>query len=135
MSVSVTPGRPVPRIGRNAPGGGPDVRCYRVNFDKINRLVPAFRPQWTARKGARELYDAYRSVGLTAAVLVDATLVRMLLVPAFMRVLGTRCWWAPKSLARLHERFGISEGHAVPSQTHGQPQVFQAATVPASHVV
>ena len=74
-------------------------------------------------------------VGLTLAVIVDATVVRMVLLPAFMRVLGTWCWWAPKSLARLHERFGISEGHAVPSQTHGQPQVFQAATVPASHVV
>jgi putative drug exporter of the RND superfamily len=72
---------------------------------------------------------------LTLAVIVDATVVRMVLLPAFMRVLGTWCWWAPKSLARLHERFGISEGHAVPSQTHGQPQVFQAATVPASHVV
>jgi uncharacterized membrane protein YdfJ with MMPL/SSD domain len=74
-------------------------------------------------------------VGLTLAVVVDATVVRMVLLPAFMRVLGTWCWWAPKSLARLHERFGISEGHAVPSQTHGQPQIFQAATVPASHVV
>ena len=50
-----------------APGGGPDLRCYRVNFDKINRLLPSFRPQWTARKGAQELYDAYRTVGLTAA--------------------------------------------------------------------
>jgi nucleoside-diphosphate-sugar epimerase len=50
-----------------APDGGPDLRCYRVNFDKISRMVPAFQPQWTARKGARELYDAYRSVGLTAS--------------------------------------------------------------------
>jgi len=50
-----------------APGGGPDLRCYRVSFDKINKLVPAFRPQWTARKGAQELYEAYRSAGLTAA--------------------------------------------------------------------
>jgi nucleoside-diphosphate-sugar epimerase len=50
-----------------APGGGPDLRCYRVNFDKIGRAVPGFRPQWTARKGAQELYDAYRNSGLTAA--------------------------------------------------------------------
>jgi nucleoside-diphosphate-sugar epimerase len=49
-----------------APGGGPDLRCYRVNFDKIGRLLPAFRPQWTARQGAKELYDAYRAAGLTA---------------------------------------------------------------------
>jgi nucleoside-diphosphate-sugar epimerase len=49
-----------------APGGGPDKRCYRVSCDKIRRVLPAFRPQWTARKGAQELYDAYRAVGLTA---------------------------------------------------------------------
>jgi nucleoside-diphosphate-sugar epimerase len=48
-----------------APEGGPDRRCYRINFDKIRRLVPGFRPQWTARKGAQELYEAYRAAGLT----------------------------------------------------------------------
>src|SRR5690242_14636090 len=42
-------------------------------------------------------------VGLTAAVLADATLVRMFLVPAFMHVLGPWNWWAPKPLGRLHE--------------------------------
>ena len=60
-----------------APGGGPDLRCYRVNFDKINRLVPAFRPKWTARKGAQELYDAYRRVGLTAADIEEGRYVRI----------------------------------------------------------
>ncbi len=49
-------------------------------------------------------------VGLTLAVLADATLVRMFLVPAFMHVLGPWSWWAPKPLGFLHERFGISEG-------------------------
>src|SRR6266568_679312 len=49
-----------------APGGGPDKRCYRVNCDNIRRVLPGFQPQWTARKGAQELYDAYREVGLTA---------------------------------------------------------------------
>src|SRR5271166_189448 len=48
-------------------------------------------------------------LGLTVAVLVDATLVRMLLVPAVMHVLGRANWWAPGPLARLHERFGVSE--------------------------
>jgi len=50
-----------------APGGGPDKRCYRVNCDKIQKVLPNFRPQWTARKGAQELYDSYRAAGLTAA--------------------------------------------------------------------
>jgi nucleoside-diphosphate-sugar epimerase len=48
-----------------APGGGPDKRCYRVNCEKIRRVLPAFRPQWTARLGAQELYDAYRAASLT----------------------------------------------------------------------
>lgn len=50
-----------------APGGGPDKRCYRINCDKIYRVLSGFRPQWTARKGAQELYDAYRAAGLTFA--------------------------------------------------------------------
>ncbi len=50
-------------------------------------------------------------LGLTLAVLVDATLVRMVLVPAFMHLLGTRNWWAPEPLVWLHERFGLSDEH------------------------
>ena len=48
-----------------AAGGSPDKRCYRVNCDKIQRILPDFHPRWTARDGARELLDAYRTVGLT----------------------------------------------------------------------
>jgi RND superfamily putative drug exporter len=48
-------------------------------------------------------------VGLTLAVLGDATLVRMLLVPSFMRMMGRFNWWAPKPLARLQERFPMSD--------------------------
>jgi nucleoside-diphosphate-sugar epimerase len=48
-----------------APGGGPDTRCYRVNCDKIRQMVPGFQPRWTAREGARQLYEAYRAAGLT----------------------------------------------------------------------
>ncbi|MFW0784479.1 MMPL family transporter [Gordonia sp. CPCC 206044] len=48
-------------------------------------------------------------VGLTLAVLMDATLIRMLLVPAFMRLAGRANWWAPGPLRRLHDRFGLSE--------------------------
>jgi uncharacterized membrane protein YdfJ with MMPL/SSD domain len=48
-------------------------------------------------------------VGLTLAVLMDATLVRMLLVPAFMHVLGRANWWAPRPLVWLRDRFAISK--------------------------
>ena len=48
-------------------------------------------------------------VGLTLAVLVDATLVRLVLVPAFMHIAGKWNWWAPPPLRALHQKFGISE--------------------------
>ena len=60
-----------------APGGQPDKRCYRVSFDKINRMLPSFKPQWDARQGAVELYNAYRSIGLTAQEVEDGRYIRL----------------------------------------------------------
>jgi nucleoside-diphosphate-sugar epimerase len=48
-----------------AGSGDPDPRSYRVDFGKFTRTFPSSRPTWTARAGAREIADAYRSVGLT----------------------------------------------------------------------
>jgi RND superfamily putative drug exporter len=48
-------------------------------------------------------------LGLLLSVLVDATLVRMLLVPASLRLLGRLNWWAPKPLMMLYQRFNLSE--------------------------
>jgi len=47
-----------------ADGAGPDKRNYRADFSKIGRVLPGFRPEWDARKGARQLYDAYKRIGL-----------------------------------------------------------------------
>src|SRR6202048_769022 len=47
-----------------AEGAGPDKRNYRADFSKIGRLLPAFQPKWDARKGARQLYEAYKTLGL-----------------------------------------------------------------------
>jgi hypothetical protein len=48
-----------------APDAGPDTRCYRVDCNKIARVLHGFKPQWTARRGVEELYESYRQVGLT----------------------------------------------------------------------
>lgn len=48
------------------PKGGPDARCYRVDFSKIARALPAFQPEWNARRGAQELSAAFARVGLDA---------------------------------------------------------------------
>jgi len=47
-----------------AEGAGPDTRNYRADFGKIGRVLPAFRPEWDARRGARQLYEAYKDIGL-----------------------------------------------------------------------
>ncbi len=51
-------------------------------------------------------------IGLTIAVLVDATLVRATLVPAFMKLAGDANWWAPRWMKRIYERAGMSEAAA-----------------------
>ena len=47
-----------------AKDGGPDARSYRVDFGKIHRLLPEFKPRWNARRGAEQLYAAYAGAGL-----------------------------------------------------------------------
>jgi RND superfamily putative drug exporter len=64
---------------------------------------------FAALSGAQVSFLRMLGVGLTLAILADATLVRVLLVPAFMHMMGRFNWWAPKPLARLHGRVGIAE--------------------------
>jgi RND superfamily putative drug exporter len=53
-------------------------------------------------------------LGVAFAIVVDATVVRALLVPALMRVFGRANWWAPRPLRALHDRFGLSDGAPAP---------------------
>lgn len=68
-------------------------------------------------------------LGLTLAVLIDATVVRMFLVPATMTLLGRRAWWAPPRLRRIHERYGLREA-PVPPPPPDQGLVRQAPPSP-----
>ncbi|MFE2287605.1 MMPL family transporter [Streptomyces sp. NPDC059443] len=65
-------------------------------------------------------------LGIALAVLMDAMIVRSLLVPAVMKLTGKATWWAPAPLRRLHERFGLSEGEAAPA-----PEEAEVEPVPA----
>ena len=95
------PDIPLPRIGEG-------IRLAT----RILALIMAIA--FAALIAAQVAFMRVFGVGLTLAVLVDATLVRMALLPAFMHVMGRWNWWAPKPLVRLHERFGFSEAPPEP---------------------
>ncbi|GAB3214336.1 hypothetical protein GCM10027294_53940 [Marinactinospora endophytica] len=69
-------------------------------------------------------------VGLALAILVDATLIRAVLVPALMRLAGGANWWAPGPLRRLHARIGLSESGPAGPLTSPVPQTPAPAPAP-----
>ncbi|MDA0567127.1 MMPL family transporter [Streptomonospora sp. S1-112] len=75
------------------------------------------------------LFLKIMGIGLAMAVVVDATLVRALLVPATMRLLGRANWWLPAPLRRLHDRVGITEGEELPEEPRepGKPRPAEPA--------
>jgi nucleoside-diphosphate-sugar epimerase len=62
---------------RYAEGAGPDSRCYRVDCEKLPSLVPEFRPEWTVRRGAEELYDQYVRASLTLEEFESSRFLRL----------------------------------------------------------
>ena len=67
-----------------AAGAGPDKRTYRVDCSKISRLLPKFRPQWTARRGVRDLYRRYSEYGLLLADFEGARYQRLAYLQSLM---------------------------------------------------
>jgi RND superfamily putative drug exporter len=93
-------------------------RAVQLGLARTGRIVTAAAALmaivFAAMVGSKVAFMQLFGLGLTIAVLADATLVRGILVPAFMRLMGRRNWWAPRPLAKLHERFGLSEAEPAP---------------------
>jgi putative drug exporter of the RND superfamily len=92
---------------------GDNVGSVAIGLERTGRIVTAIAlviaVVFIAFATSRITFIKLFGVGLAMAVLVDATLVRAALVPAFMRLAGDANWWAPGPLRRLHQRIGISE--------------------------
>ena len=93
-------------------------RAVSLGLARTGRIVTAAAALmaivFAAMVGSKVAFMQLFGLGLTIAVLADATLVRGILVPAFMRLMGRRNWWAPRPLVKLHERFGLSEAEPAP---------------------
>lgn len=93
--------------------GEPDARAVAIGVQRSGRIITSAALLVLIVLGgfaaARLLTVQQMGVGLMLSVALDATIVRMLLVPATMSVLGKWNWWAPGPLRRWHDRWGISE--------------------------
>jgi RND superfamily putative drug exporter len=91
-----------------------NTRAVALGLGRTGRIVSAaallMAIVFAAMAGSSVSFMMMFGTGLTLAVLMDATIVRGMLVPAFMRLAGRWNWWAPRPLTRLHARFGLSEG-------------------------
>jgi RND superfamily putative drug exporter len=104
------------RIKEARDAGASDEEAVALGLERTGRIVTAAALLFCVAIGAfatsEIVFIKELGLGTALAVLIDATIVRALLVPALMRLLGSRNWWAPPRLARLHARFGLREGAA-----------------------
>ncbi len=108
------------RIKEARDNGASESESVAIGLERTGRIVTAAALLFAVALGAfatsEILFVKENGVGTALAVLIDASIVRALLVPSLMELLGKWNWWAPRPLRRLHERFGISEGTPEPER-------------------
>ncbi|HSS31888.1 MAG TPA: MMPL family transporter [Solirubrobacterales bacterium] len=106
------------RIKEARDNGASDSECVAIGLERTGRIVTAaallFAVAMFAFATSQIIFIKENGVGTALAVLIDASIVRALLVPSLMELLGKWNWWAPAPLRRLHERWGIGEGETPP---------------------
>ena len=101
------------RIKEEHDRSGLNEQSVAVGLEKTGRIVTAaaalLAVVFMAFATSGITFIKMFGIGLALAVIMDATLIRGVLVPAFMRLAGEANWWAPAPLRRFHDRFGISD--------------------------
>jgi uncharacterized membrane protein YdfJ with MMPL/SSD domain len=101
------------RIKEARDNGAPDREAVAIGLERTGRIVTYAALLFTIAIGAfatsEIIFIKEVGIGTALAVLIDAFLVRALLVPSLMALLGRWNWWAPRPLARLHARLGLRE--------------------------
>jgi RND superfamily putative drug exporter len=101
------------RIKEARDNGASDSEAVAIGLERTGRIVTAAALLFAVAIGAfatsEIIFIKQNGVGTALAVLIDASIIRALLVPSLMALLGKWNWWAPAPLRRVYERFGISE--------------------------
>jgi uncharacterized membrane protein YdfJ with MMPL/SSD domain len=105
------------RIKEARDKGAPDREAVAMGLERTGRIVTAAALLFCVAIGSfatsEIIFIKEVGIGTALAVLIDATIVRALLVPSLMEMLGQWNWWSPRPLRRLYDRFGWSESEAV----------------------
>jgi uncharacterized membrane protein YdfJ with MMPL/SSD domain len=101
------------RIKEARDAGASDSECVAIGLERTGRIVTAAALLFAIAVGvfatSQIIFIKENFIGVALAVLIDASIIRALLVPALMELLGRWNWWAPGPLRRLHWRIGLSE--------------------------
>jgi uncharacterized membrane protein YdfJ with MMPL/SSD domain len=101
------------RIKEAHDAGNSSSDAVAIGLERTGRIVTAAALLFCIAIGAfvtsKIIFIKELGLGTACAVLIDATIIRALLVPSLMQLLGDWNWWAPKPLARLHGRLGLTE--------------------------
>ena len=101
------------RIKEARDNGASDSESVAIGLERTGRIVTAAALLFAVAMGAfatsQIIFIKENGVGTALAVLIDASIIRALLVPSLMELLGKWNWWAPAPLRRLHDRYGITE--------------------------
>ncbi|MGH2981029.1 MAG: MMPL family transporter [Solirubrobacterales bacterium] len=106
------------RIKEARDHGASDSESVAIGLERTGRIVTAAAVLFSIAIGAfatsQIIFIKQNGIGTALAVLIDASIIRALLVPSLMELLGKWNWWAPAPLRRLHERFGFDESGSEP---------------------
>jgi RND superfamily putative drug exporter len=106
------------RIKEARDNGASNSEAVAIGLERTGRIVTAAAVLFAVAIGAfatsKLVFIKELGIGAALAVLIDASVIRALLVPSLMELLGSWNWWAPRPLRRLHERIGIREAGSAP---------------------
>jgi uncharacterized membrane protein YdfJ with MMPL/SSD domain len=107
------------RIKEARAAGATNSEAVAVGLERTGRIVTAAALLFAVAIGAfatsQIVFIKELGVGAALAVLIDASIIRALLVPSLMRLLGSANWWAPGPLRRLYDRIGLQDGVSTPT--------------------